>query len=173
MKLNNFTAEAFWARVNKTNTCWLWIGGSISDGYGTVSRCGLMEKCHRVSWILTYGNIPPNKLVLHICDNTLCVNPDHLFLGTNADNTLDMINKGRSYHPNFKGELNNASVLTENNVKHIRALHPFISQTNLVLLFNTTQNNISRIINRKRWKSSWNTEEENIAIRNQYASQYT
>lgn len=89
----------FWDRVDRSGDCWLWTGSLNRYGYGQVHavRYG-MGKCalaHRVSWALSRGANPGKECVLHRCDNPRCVRPDHLFLGTRADNTADMITKGR------------------------------------------------------------------------------
>lgn len=88
----------FWPRVTKTPTCWLWHGARFSNGYGCCFDGGKPRRtlAHRMAYRLKIGQIPQNLLVLHRCDVRLCVNPDHLFLGTHADNTHDMIVKGRA-----------------------------------------------------------------------------
>jgi hypothetical protein len=90
--------ERFWNKVNKVEgTCWLWTGVSSSVGYGRFcwrERATSLIGAHRVSWMLTYGDIPDGLFVLHKCDVKLCVNPDHLWLGTNADNIRDAADKG-------------------------------------------------------------------------------
>ena len=91
--------QRFWLKVNKTETCWLWIGGkSRSSGglyYGYISIQDVMKRAHRVAYYLTYGEFGKHLCILHKCDNSLCVRPDHLFIGTEKDNNYDMINKGR------------------------------------------------------------------------------
>ena len=77
----------------------MWKGCVSKSGYGTIRKENNSFKTlrtHRLSWELTYGKIPENKLVCHKCDVKLCVNPEHLFVGTSKDNTQDMIRKGRS-----------------------------------------------------------------------------
>lgn len=91
-------ADRFWLKVKRTRGCWIWTGSVNAKGYGQMSqgRRGLRPlQTHRVSWQLHYGQIPDGLLVLHSCDNPRCVRPDHLFLGTAADNTADMVAKER------------------------------------------------------------------------------
>jgi len=76
--------------------CFLWLGGVSDRGYGRVRLFGKTAVASRASWILYRGAIPVGSHVLHRCDNPLCVNPDHLFLGTPQDNTDDMLAKGRN-----------------------------------------------------------------------------
>ncbi len=80
--------------------CWLWTGGTDKDGYGQchaarVAKDNNVTRAHQLSWVMMNGPIPAGMLVCHTCDNPTCVNPAHLFLGTNKDNVHDMINKGR------------------------------------------------------------------------------
>ena len=89
----------FWERTVVTDSgCWEWTGCRLPTGYGHIGfyqnrNCGT----HRVAWILTHGDIPKGLCVCHKCDNPPCINPDHLFLGTRADNVHDRDAKGRTH----------------------------------------------------------------------------
>ena len=122
----------FWDNVNKNGPvhpvhgqCWVWTGYEVK-GYG---RLGKSNIAHRFSWQLHHGNIPDGLCVLHKCDNTLCVNPKHLFLGTRFDNVFDMVRKGRQNAPrgdNHPAHLYPdrwAKVLTEKDVREMRRLY--------------------------------------------------
>lgn len=90
--------DRFWARVEKTDRCWVWNGSLFSGSpYGQVKQNGKTKQVHRVSWELHFGAIPDGLCVCHKCDNPPCVRPDHLFLGTNHDNVMDSVMKGRNY----------------------------------------------------------------------------
>lgn len=91
----------FWRRVDKTDDCWLWTGGSNGLGYGVFGiATGQTMGAHRYSWQIVFGPIPDGMFVCHQCDTPACVRPDHLFLGTHEDNMVDMVSKGRQAYVN-------------------------------------------------------------------------
>lgn len=105
-KIYRNTLDDFWNLVNKTTSCWLWTGKTFHDGYGCFSLKGIW-RTHRLSYQLHFGEIPQDLLVCHKCDTPLCVNPDHLFLGTPKDNTQDAIKKNRLACGEKQGKLTN------------------------------------------------------------------
>ena len=114
----NLTPEQrFWNAVDKkgTSDCWLWKAGRLGTGYGAFRGFG-ENKAHRFSWVLHNGPIPTGLHVCHYCDVPLCVNPTHLFVGTDADNMRDMVSKGRAK----RGEHHVQSKLTNDQVAWIR-----------------------------------------------------
>lgn len=98
-------AERLWSYVDKTDTCWLWHGPIVGRGYGKIGAFGQCWRAHRLTWRITHGDIPKGMVVCHSCDTPACCNPDHLFLGTFADNNHDMITKGRARLGQFPKEL--------------------------------------------------------------------
>jgi hypothetical protein len=118
----------FWSKVDKTDSCWNWTASVNHHGYGQInggsSKIKMTYKAHRLSWLIHFGAIPDGLIVMHRCDNRRCVNPEHLFVGTYADNTADMMAKGRQAKNNgLKGELNPCAKLTNAQVREIRALY--------------------------------------------------
>lgn len=112
----------FWSRVDISSdalVCWPWIGTSDSKGYGRFPLNGNSTMAHRSAFRLGYGIEPGDKFVCHSCDNPICCNPFHLWLGTPRDNTADMIRKGRQRHP--LGSDVHSARLTEDNVRYIRS----------------------------------------------------
>lgn len=110
--------EHFWAQVEilGPDECWEWQSGKSHKGYGHARFEEQTVVAHRVAWILTHGHIPDGLHVLHKCDNPPCVNPNHLFLGTNADNVADKVAKKRQ----SRGTSNGIAKLTEEQVTEAR-----------------------------------------------------
>ena len=87
--------ERFWAKVQKSDGCWLWTAYRNEKGYGRFDDGTITHQAHRLAWALTNGPVADGLLVCHKCDNPPCCNPDHLFVGTQKDNMQDAKQKGR------------------------------------------------------------------------------
>ena len=135
-----------------TGDCWEWLAGRDDKGYGAFRVDGVQKKAHRLSWELHNGVIPKGEgyhgtCVCHHCDNPGCVNPAHLFLGTNADNGRDRADKGRAAR--LTGETNANAKLTEADVRAIRADKRVIRS--IAAAYGMSPPQIYRIRNRTRW----------------------
>lgn len=135
----------------KKNGCWE-FQGSIRRGYGQFKIENKNFATHRASYEIFKGKIPKGKFVCHTCDNKICVNPDHLFLGTPLDNMLDKTKKGRGYRPT--GEKHHKAKLTERDVLKIRKMYKFFKTPHrrIAEYFKVSRNNVTNIINKKFWK---------------------
>lgn len=139
--------------------CWEWNGSRTEKrgGYGQVSvggRSGKVMKAHRLAYMRWVGEIPAGMFVCHHCDNPPCINPDHLFIGTNRDNHNDMTKKGRGFVPiSLRGEKSNSAKLTEADVKTIRyKIATGVSISQIGREYGVTKQAIWRIKERKTWK---------------------
>ena len=171
--------QRFWPKVQKSDGCWLWTGSKDARGYGRLKnpRTGATPlKAHRVSWEVHFGPIPDELWVLHSCDNPPCVNPAHLFLGTQADNMRDMVQKGRQgslvhperlargdrhgsrLHPERlnppRGERHRSAKLTWAQVAEIRRLYAagYITQQQLADQFGVALTTINPLLRGKTWR---------------------
>lgn len=132
--------------------CWIWTGATYGNGrYGTLGKYG---GAHRAAWTVANGPIPLGMNVLHKCDVGLCVNPDHLFLGTQADNVTDMIQKGRKNvgnsgrHGNHaRGERNGSVKASDGTVASIRISYLSIkNKAELARRYGLSESQIRRIV---------------------------
>lgn len=159
-------ADRFWAKVDKNghDGCWIWTG-TIAYGYGRFSVSRKSVPAHRFVWLLHHGQHAPfDKLVCHRCDVPLCVRPSHLFLGTPAENSADMVRKGRAAtgtrqgaytHPEsrLRGEAVATAKLTERQVIEIRRLHEAGEKFRpLARRFGVSKGAIAMICHRVNWK---------------------
>ncbi len=143
--MNEAVKKRFFSKVKKTRGCWYWTGCKLKVGYGVFRISHKNYRSHRLSWEIYNGKIPKDLCVLHTCDVRSCVNPKHLWLGTQKDNMRDMNEKGRV---NTK--------LTKAQVIKIRKIYREgkTSTTNTYRLaehFNVHQTLISLIIRKKSW----------------------
>lgn len=145
---------SFWNLVDRKKDfeCWEWLGSKQGVGYGTYVFCGASLKAHRVSWELNRGPIPKCMQVCHKCDNPGCVNPNHLFIGSHADNMRDKIEKQRANC--LKGENHPLAKLNKSKVVHIRREYEKggVTQTELAERYNINFRSIHNIVNQKSWK---------------------
>jgi hypothetical protein len=114
-------ADSFFGNtaIKTVTGCMEWLGTITRRGYGVLSIGNRQVGAHRHAWVLSHGVVPKGMCVCHSCDNRRCVNPEHLFIGTNKDNHDDKVNKGRQ----AKGQRHGMATLTYAQVREIRALY--------------------------------------------------
>jgi hypothetical protein len=142
-------------KIDEQTGCHIYIGGKNKTGYGVMKIGHKQIRAHRIAWYLNNGKILNELCVLHKCDNRICVNPDHLFLGTQIDNIKDMVNKGRN--SGCFGETSHTAKLKEiqvidilNIVKQKGQYYGLIKE--LSEIYNVNWQIIRNIIKRKTWK---------------------
>lgn len=143
--------ERFEKYFEKTpNSCWIWTGAILKRGYGQQKTGEKNKRAHRISWELYRGKIPTGMNVCHKCDTPLCVNPDHLFIGTQLDNIRDCIKKNRNAKaPN--GEEHKNSKLKEKDVRNILK-DKRLSLSKIAKEYGVHRKTIEYIKNGKTWK---------------------
>jgi hypothetical protein len=154
-------AAAFWGRVDQTggdDACWTWTNkrtGQPAKSYGRFKVNAVLHRVHRLSWELTYGPIPEGLVVCHHCDNPICVNPRHLFLGTTQDNSIDMVRKGRHARnlPVYRGEANSQSKLTDDGVRAIRRRYAAgETERDLAAAYGVSERAIYFVVRHQTWR---------------------
>lgn len=130
------------------NGCWEYTGGLNGAGYGNIWDNGRTRSAHVVSHEIHKGPIPEDTCVLHSCDYKPCINPDHLFLGTQHDNIHDMIDKGRD---GFKGTRNGRCLLTEIQVVEIKQLLLDYTQQHIADIYGVSRPTIAAIKSGRIW----------------------
>jgi hypothetical protein len=146
----NINKKLFFKKVKKSSGCWNWTARKNKDGYGQVWINHKSYYAHRISWSLKNGEIPKGMYILHSCDNPGCVNPNHLFLGTQADNVMDCFKKGKTTF----GERDHFAKLKEKEVFEIRRLYKtgVVSQKLLSKMFMVSNTQINLIVRGVSWK---------------------
>ncbi len=140
--------NGLWKYVDKSADCWLWTGAQSTTGYGQIRIKGALMFAHRLTFMMENGFIPESTCVLHRCDTPLCVRPSHLFAGTKADNTADMIAKGRV----ARGEALPQAKLTKERVSEVKRMlaagsRPF----QIAKMFGLTQQAVCNIRRGRIW----------------------
>lgn len=140
--------------VDLDTGCWEWRGKPSGQGYGRLSVNGKPELVHRVSYEHFHGPTPDGVEVCHRCDNRICMNPDHLFLGTHHENVLDAQSKGRLVGASMPGESNPISRLTEDHVREIRRRYAAggVTQRSLADEFGVDVTTVNLVVLRKTWR---------------------
>ena len=161
-------ATRFWDKVSKgaPDECWEWVGARDPNGYGFLYGGKLYGnkrwvKAHRLSWEIHNTPAPEGKHVLHTCDNPPCVNPAHLYVGSQKENNHDRAvrKRGRENRPENHGELHANAKLTEADVRAIIVelqRRPRRSQSSIAEQFGIKQPQVSRIIRHEAWPHLWN-----------------
>jgi hypothetical protein len=148
----------FLSRLDRTSSpdgCWLWTGGMTGNGRGAAYATidGVYRQCpaHRLAYMIFHGDIPEGLFVCHHCDIPRCCNPDHLFIGTNRDNMIDMYRKGRNKQP--RGESCSQSRLTLEQAKDIlRRYKPYKVTTKMLAdEYGVSMGAIAGIVRGRNW----------------------
>ena len=131
--------------------CWIWTGGVSGNGYGYANVNGKQVRAHRAVFEAMRRSIPDGGCACHRCDNKLCVNPDHIFIGSHAENMADMRSKHRHRPP--IGERSGTAKLTAEQVREIRDMASwYVPHQEIADRFGVTRSHISHIVNRDKWK---------------------
>lgn len=147
--------ERFWAKVDirGEDHCWEWQAGKERFGYGLIGVAGFTMRSHRLSFILAKGEIRQEDCVCHSCDNPPCVNPNHLWIGSRANNFWDMVTKNRNFALSSVGESNFKSKLTEADAaKIIELAKAGVTVSDLMKQYDLSRSGIHNLLRGKVWK---------------------
>ena len=137
-------------RVDRNRGCWIWTRSTTGKGYGVFSFKGRRKKAHHAAYEVFKGPIPSGSHLCHHCDNKLCCNPEHLYVGNQSTNMRDMYNRGRGGPPHTPGEKNGRAKLTEAAVREIRV--SLESYKVLANKYGVTTDTIRNAMFGKTWK---------------------
>lgn len=150
------TEERFWLYTDKRgeDDCWVFKRAPNKTGYSGIWDSEELKKkmAHRYSYEKFVGPIDESMVVMHKCDNRLCVNPRHLQLGTQKENVQDMLDKGRGEHCYKNGLLHPRSKLDADKVRFIRANSSSMTQEAIAKALSVTRGCVASVVNRKTWK---------------------
>jgi hypothetical protein len=146
-------SDRFWPKVDKSGDCWLWLGFIDHAGYGRFrvgGRAGKSERAHRAAWEMTVAPIPAGMELCHHCDNPRCVRPDHMFVGTHAENMADAAAKKRFTSP--LGELSGRARFKDGDVLEMHRLHASgLGYRRIAKLVGTTKSTVYYVLTGRRW----------------------
>lgn len=151
-------AERFWPKVQigSADQCWPWLAPTNGAGYGTVFRGGKrqsnMALAHRVAFELASGQSAEGQCVCHRCDNPICCNPGHLFLGSHAENSRDMVRKGRARPGHIYGAKQHSAKLTDDLVRQLRANPPAGTMAEIGARYGLSARGINMVLRGETWR---------------------
>lgn len=149
----NTIMDDFWGAAERNGECLEWQRCRNDYGYGRVTYNGRVERAHRVSYELMYGEIPDGTVIRHRCDNPACIHPLHLEAGTMQDNSNDMVSRGRHVPVSLPGEKHPMNRLSEDDILAIRSAPTgYGTGVRLAEKYGVTPAAISAIRKRKLWR---------------------
>jgi hypothetical protein len=145
----------FWSKVDikGADDCWLWNSYRLPYGYGITYLCGVKGLAHRISYAISRGDIPSGKVVMHVCDNPPCVNPNHLRLGTLSDNAADAVAKGRMKSPKLSRERHPRAKLSQLTVQRLKLVAGAMSCKKLGVAIGESESLVESITSGKSWRT--------------------
>lgn len=144
----------FWSMPEPMSGCTLWIGSVNGGGYGHIYYGGKNRLAHRISWELNNGPVPGGLWVLHKCDNRVCINHQHLYVGTRNDNSNDAVLRDRYYLK--KGSRHPFAKLTDRDIENIKStwFNTYTSASNIARKYSISKHSVYAVINGTRQRST-------------------